>query len=313
MTSSSLKRYTLQNQNGMEVELCDLGARILSIKVPNREGKLVETTQNHDSDEAIINDDSYMGATCGRTANRISGAQFTLDGEHFTLSANEGANNLHGGQYGFSKRRWISDGVDSTQSRIKFSLLSGDGDQGFPGDLAVDIIYSLSEDNALKFEFKATSSKATPINLCNHVYFTMGESSIHNLSLQIQGDAYLEVDDQSIPLGDFTPVKDTRFDFTKTATLASKLQEGVYDHCYRVTSSEMATLKSLKNGLELTVESDHVGLQLYTGNFLAQPQSAVCLEAQGYPDAINHDGLAHDILRPGEEYQRYVVYRYKQI
>ena len=313
MNTSNLQRFTLRNKHGMEVVLCDFGARILSIKVPNAKGELIETTKNYESDDEILNDDAYMGATCGRTANRIANASFELDGHTHYVNANEGENNLHGGQYGFSHRKWDTKGVNSNGNVIKFSLLSGDGDQGFPGDLSTDIIYTLSDDNALKFEFIANSTKPTPINLCNHAYFTMGESHINDLTLEIAADAYLEVDENSIPKGDFTLVEGTRFDFNKATTLSEKLADGVYDHCYRVTSSEMATLSSNKTGLSLTVESDHVGLQLYTGNFLPEAQTALCLEAQGYPDAINQENLPHDILRPGELYKRYVVYSYSHL
>jgi aldose 1-epimerase len=297
----------------MTVELCDFGARILSIKVPNKSGELVETTLNHESDDAILTDDAYMGASVGRVCNRISKAAFTLDGTKYQLSVNEGKNTLHGGQYGFAKRQWTTDGVNAQHNLLKFSLLSGDGDQGFPGDLAVDIIYSLSNLNELKFEFIATSTKATPINLCNHAYFSMGEESIHDLELTIHADAFLEVDSESIPEGEFTPVAETRFDFNGGALLSNKLAHGVYDHCYRASAKSMASLVSYRNGLRLELESDHVGVQLYTGNFLPKPQSALCLEAQGFPDAINQENLEHDILRPGDIYKRYVIYRYSTL
>lgn len=313
MDSSKINRYTLCNDNGMTVELCDFGARILSIKVPNKTGQLVETTLNHESDDAILADDAYMGASVGRVCNRISKAAFTLDGTEYRLSVNEGKNTLHGGQYGFAKRKWNTDGVNAQRNLIKFSLLSGDGDQGFPGALAVDIIYSLSEQNELKFEFIATSTKATPINLCNHAYFSMGEETIHDLELTLHADAYLEVDKESIPKGDFTSVAETRFDFNDGAVLSDRLKQGIYDHCYRANAKNMASLTSYKNGLRLELESDHVGVQLYTGNFLPTPQNALCLEAQGYPDAINQEALEHDILRPGEIYNRYVIYRYVSI
>ena len=313
MDSSKINRYTLRNDNGMTVELCDFGARILSIKVPNKSGELVETTLNHQSDDAILQDDAYMGASVGRVCNRISKAAFILDGCEYKLSVNEGKNTLHGGQYGFAKRQWNTDGVNAQHNLIKFSLLSGDGDQGFPGDLAVDIIYSLNQLNELRFEFIATATKATPINLCNHAYFTMGEDTVHDLELTVRADAYLEVDDESIPQGGFTPVEGTRFDFNDGALLSEKLALGIYDHCYRASAVNMASLTSHKNGLRLELESDHIGVQLYTGNFLPTPQSAVCLEAQGYPDAINQEALEHDILRPGEIYKRYVSYRYVSI
>jgi len=310
---SPLKRFTLQNQNGMQVVLCDFGARILSIKVPKHDGTLIETTLNHSSDKAIVEDESYMGATVGRTSNRISKSQFSLNGEEFHISANEGKNNLHGGAGGFSKRVWSTDGVNEQKNAILFTLLSEDGDQGFPGEVNASVLFTLNDINELKFVFSARSTKPTPINFCNHAYFNMGESTIKDLELTIHADAYLPVDKESIPLGYFESVENTRFDFNLPAILGQRLSNGLFDHCYRASSKQMAKLTSYQHRMRLELESDQVGIQFYSGNFLADPQSALCLEAQGYPDAINHAELEHDILNPGESYERYVIYRYINI
>lgn len=308
-----LNRFTLQNKNGMQVELCDFGARILSIKVPDIDGTLIETTLNHANDADILSDNSYMGATVGRASNRISNARFMLDGNEYQLSANEGKNNLHGGETGFSKRVWSTDGVNGEGNALTFSLHSQDGDQGFPGAVDAAVTFILNNSNELRLNFSATSSKPTPINFCNHVYFTMGEDNIAELELSIQADAYLPVNEESIPLGFFNPVVNNRFNFNQTAVLGERLALGEYDHCYRTTNAKMAKLTSQRHRLSLEVESDQVSIQFYSGNFLPTPQSALCLEAQGYPDAINHEAFEQDILRPDEVYKKYVIYRYSHI
>ena len=310
---SSLKKFTLRNKNGMQVELCDFGARILSIKVPDRSGKLVETTLNHSNDQAIVDDESYMGASVGRTSNRISKSRFSLDGIEFNICTNEGKHNLHGGECGFSNRIWQSHGTNTQGNSLIFELHSPDGDQGYPGAVNAQVLFTLSEHNELRFDFSATSTKPTPINLCNHAYFNMGEENICDLELHIKGDAYLPVDRESIPLGYFEAVANTRFDFNESAILGKRLRLGDFDHCYRATDRNMAKLTSRKHKISLEVESDQVGIQFYSGKFLPTPQSALCLEAQGYPDAINHQALDQDILRPGELYQKYVIYKYSHI
>jgi aldose 1-epimerase len=311
MPAPILNKFMLKNQNGMQVELCDFGARVLSIKVPDKTGKLIETTLNHKTDDSIYHDNAYMGATVGRTSNRISGSQFVLDGIEYQVSMNDGKNNLHGGKSGFSRRFWQTNGVALSGNSLLFSLISKDGDQGFPGEVNVEILFSLNESNELRFDFSATSTKPTPISFCNHAYFNMGESNINKLELSIHADAYLPADETGIPLGHFVNVADSRFDFKQTKVIENGLAHGVYDHCYRVTQLKMATLTSTKHGLRLELESDHVGMQFYSGNYLPIPQSAMCLEAQGYPNAMNNPELEQDILRPGKKYQKYVIYRFQ--
>ena len=311
MPAPILKKFILKNQIGMQVELCEFGARILSIKVPDKNGKLIETTLNHTSDDAIYSDDAYMGATVGRVSNRISGSKFVLDGIEYQLSMNDGANSLHGGEDGFSKRIWQTKGINAAGNSLLFSLRSQDGDQGFPGEVNAEVLFSLSEENELRLDFSATSLKPTPINFCNHAYFNMGENNINELELSIQADDYLPVDEESIPLGHFVAVAGSRFDLKQSTLLGPRLALGTFDHCYRATQAKMARLTSKKNGLSLELESDQMGMQFYSGNFLPRPQSALCLEAQGYPDAMNHEALEHNILRPSEKYKKYVIFRYK--
>ena len=270
-----LKKFTLRNEKGMQVELCDFGARILSIKVPSKDGKLLETTLNHANDEDIINDEFYMGASVGRTCNRISNSQFSLDGVEFTISNNDGVNHLHGGEVGFSKRIWHTKGTNVHGNSLTFELHSQDGDQGYPGAVDAQVLFTLNENNELRLDFSATSTKSTPINFCNHVYFNMGEKNIYNLELRIQADAYLPVDVESIPLGYFDTVVNTQFDFNQSSVLAVRLKVDTFDNCYQAKNTKMATLTSRKHKISLEVESDQVGIQFYSGNFLPTAQSAL--------------------------------------
>lgn len=304
----SITRYKLINKHNMHVELCDFGARILSIKFPDITGKLVETTLNHSSDEDIFNDDSYMGTTVGRVCNRISNAKFSLDGTEYSLTPNEGKNTLHGGVNGFDKIYWKTHGVVK-DNKICFELLSPDGDEGFPGDLSVLLTYELTDTNELVISYKANSTKPTPINLCNHAYFNLGEQTIHDMSLQLFCEEYLPVDEESIPLGHFQTVQGSKFDLRASTDLAGIDQTG-FDHCYKVTQSNTAKVWAKNTRICLEIETDQSGIQLYTGNFLPKKQSALCLEAQGFNDAINHDKIPADILRPNNEYKRRVIYRY---
>lgn len=308
--SRAIQRFTLRNANNMEVTVADYGARILSIKAPDKEGKLLETTANHQTDEEILSDDSYMGTTVGRVCNRISNAQFELNGITYKLPANEGNNTLHGGPNGFDKMFWQTNGLDTSGQEIAFDIVSEDGDQGFPGELKLKVIYQLNNLNELRLKYIATSSKDTPINICNHAYFTLGEDHVRDMHIQLKADNYLPVDDSSIPLGHFEAVFGTKFDLNGLTDLAEVLSEDGYDHCFQITEQNAAKVVSKNTGISLEVETDYPGIQLYTGNFLPVKQSAICLEAQGFPDAINQAGLPVDILKVGEQFERYVVYRF---
>ncbi|MFC3123400.1 aldose epimerase family protein [Agaribacter flavus] len=310
---STLNKVELTNTNGMSVTLCDFGARILSIKFPLSDGTLVETTENLESDEDILNDCAYMGATCGRVANRISSAGFTLNGQRYNLDENETNKTLHGGSVGLGKRIWHVSPViaEDTYQEVTFHIRSADGDQGFPGNMDVSCIYKLDDDNTLTQRFVATTDKDCPINLCDHTYFNLGAKHLNELSLQVLADEYIPVDENSIPLGHFAPV-DEIMDFREERPFANVLSIKDYDECYRVAKpgSLVAVLKHLNTGLRLDISSDQPGIQVYTGNYLPTKHSAVALEAEGFPDAINQAAFDADIVTPAQPYHRYVKYSF---
>lgn len=307
MTQQSTLRPQLTNNNGMTVTLCDFGARILSIKVPNADGELVETTLNYVSDEDIFKDASYMGATCGRIANRVSQAQYEYQNETVYLNKNEGKNTLHGGAQGFSHRFWNLDYQDA--EKVVFSLLSEDGDQGFPGNLIAKVTYSVNNENSLRIDYQAQCDKPCPINMCNHAYFTMGEQSIHDLQLQVNATSYLPIDSQNLPTGEIAQVNKA-FDFRQTTILKDKLALRDFDDCYVVDEAQSVILTSVSNRLRLLIESDHIGMQVYTGNYLPVKYSAIALEAQGLIDAVNHSALQEEWVSPTLPYSRSVKYTF---
>lgn len=301
-----LSRYTLQNRLGMQVELCNFGARILTIKYPDKRGELVELTLNHKNNEGILNDDSFMGATVGRVCNRIANASFTLKDRLHKLTANEGNNTLHGGPKGFDKCFW--DVVTHTSDAIRFALISPAGDQGFPGEVTVSVEYRLNERDELHIGYMATSTEATPINLCNHAYFTMGEKIMSDCSLWINADRYLPLNHESIPIGTFDTVDNTDLDFRQLTPLKQRLHTTDYDHCYELNTSQAAELIGNNSGIRLTLSTNQVALQLYSSNHLKPKHSALCLEAQGFTNAINQPEFHPDILKPNQIYQKEVVY-----
>ena len=226
------------------------------------------------------------------------------------LSANEGSNTLHGGKDGFDKRFWNSNGVEQNNTKIVFSLVSEDGDQGFPGEVNVSVTYTLTDNDELKINYHATSDKPTPINLCNHAYFTLGESHVKDMHIRLPADAFLPTKADGIPTGHFEPVKNTKFDLNILTDLEKQLDEDGFDHCFKILENQTALVIAKNTGICLEIETNNPAIQLYTGNFLPIRQTALCLEAQGFNDAINQDAFPADILRPNETYSREVIYRY---
>ncbi|GLR72000.1 aldose epimerase family protein [Agaribacter marinus] len=310
---STLNKVQLINKHGMTVTLCDFGARILSIQVPSSKGELIETTLNLQNDEEILTDSAYMGAKCGRVANRISNASFKLNGQTFLLEANEPNKTLHGGPKGIGLRTWHTSPVTSGEGyqEVTFNIHSENGDQGFPGNMDISCIFRLNDDNSLTQRFVATSDADCPINICDHTYFTLGAEHLESLSLQVEADEYIPVDDQGIPSGQFLSVEGI-MDFRKAKALVKVLPIKDYDECYRLNAAKnkVATLANNTTGLTLTISTDQPGLQVYTGNYLPQKHSAVALEAQGYPDAINQSAFKADIVTPDKPYARYVTYTF---
>lgn len=317
----------LKNKSGMSIILMDIGATWLSCVLPvGKKGR--EVLLGTSNMEDFKNMSSYMGVTAGRFANRIASGQFEIDDKKYQLLTNQAGNTLHGGPEGFNARRWkiASQGTNYVQ----FNLVSPDGDQGFPGKLDVFVTYQLSEDNQVIISYKASTDKATPINLTNHAYFNLqGESSgkdCKTYSLQINADSYLPTNDTGIPLGSLAPVKGTGFDFRVAKTigqdlLADEQQQPAqgYDHSFFLNSECRdggcaATVTTADKKVKMSVYTNKPAIQLYTGNWLAgekgrkgkeyKSYAGVALETQFLPDSPNHPEWTQEssILRPGEEY-----------
>lgn len=316
MSPEPLIVRTLLNEAGGTLSILNLGATITSLKVPLQKG-LQEVVLAHPVLETYRENPNYLGATVGRYCNRIGGARFDLDGRSHDLIANEGANQLHGGLGGFSKRIWRFVEDECDEANLTLQLSSEDGDQGFPGTLQVKVTFNWTRNNCLTITYEARTDKPTIVNLTNHSYFNLGMTSdIREHHLQIHGDAITEVDAELIPTGKVGRVAGTPFDFRSAHALddlkgdlpAALRATGGYDHNYvlameRGSLRPAATLHDRANGLSMSVKTTEPGVQLYTGQYLDAPFSGLCLETQNFPDAPNKPDFPSAVLRPGEVYR----------
>mgnify|MGYP003388190355 CR=1 FL=1 len=309
---------TLVNNNGMEVDILNLGATVSSIKLPVN-GELKEMTVTYENIEDFASDPFYIGATAGRYANRIAKGQFALNGQKYQLTTNNGGNCLHGGVEGFTHRLWQVESKDETS--VTLVLISPDGDQGFPGELTTKVQYILSSENELSIIFSAESTKDTTINLCNHCYFHLGEDNIENLTLKIVSDAMLPVDETSIPTGELRNIHGTDFDFNQPVSLANRLPNLTdemldvttgFDHCYTISGNIEEVVAELSSDtVKMSITTDQPGLQFYTAAYLSgvfKPFEGLCLEAQNYPDAINQSHFPSAVLKASDTYVKRVNY-----
>lgn len=311
----------LDGHKGLEVELLPLGATIRSIRLFGQ-----ELTLNYPDVAQYQTDEFYLGATAGRVANRIAKGRFELNGVAYQLDCNNGPNHLHGGVTGFNRQQWQV--LKQQSDSVQLYLRSADGDQGYPGAVQVWQQFRIV-DKQLELSFLALSTKDTLLNLTNHCYFNLNSdgSSVENHQLQIAAKHYLPTDASAIPTGERRAVACTAFDFTKAKLVGPALRKqdqqlalaNGFDHCFIWQDSDkaelklMAVLSSSQSGRQLEVLSTQPGLQLYTGNFLAEPFAArqgICLEAQGWPDAINQLGFPGTQLKAGELYQQQIVYKF---
>ncbi|AWB68163.1 galactose-1-epimerase [Saccharobesus litoralis] len=325
---SELKQITLKNNQGMQVELLNVGARVRSIKFPVN-GQPTEMTVAYQNVENYQDDVFYLGATCGRVCNRIANGKFELNGQSYDLPINNGPNCLHGGELNFSYRFWQIEQASLTDTFVKFDLVSEEGDQGFPGQVTSSVIYQLTEQNELKINYLATTTAPTPINMTNHCYFDLGEGSCRELSLQMAASSYLPLDEHCIPTGETRAVEQGEFSFRQPAVIGERIDNakdeqlvaaGGYDHCLILDNSPMseakATLTSHKNNIKLELFTDQPSVQLYSGRYLGGELTGfqgVCLEAQNYPDAINQAHFPNSVLQVGEEYYRNIVFKFSAL
>lgn len=336
----SIKLYTLTNDNGMTVKVTNYGAIITSIVVPDRTGKMADVALGYGRVEDYINavDKPYFGAIVGRYGNRIANGEFTLDGETYSLAKNNGENHLHGGVIGFDKVVWDAD-YDQKNDSITLSYLAKDMEEGYPGNLQVEVTYTLTDQNSIVIDYNATTDKATPVNLTQHTYFNLkgeGEGKILDHVLMLNAKKFTPVDAGLVPTGKTPEVAGTPFDFTSPKPIGrdigqdhEQLKFGLgYDHNWVLDKSGnddgltlAARVYEPTSGRVLEVHTTEPGIQFYSGNFLDgrlkgksgktyEHRGGFCLETQHYPDSPNQPNFPSTILQPGAAYETQTVFAF---
>ncbi len=330
--------YTLTNANGMQVKITNYGGTVTSIMVPDRQGGMADVVLGFDNLDDYIKKSPYFGCIVGRYGNRIAKGKFTLDGKEYTLAQNNDENNLHGGVKGFDKVVWDAEPVKGDDSvGLKLTYLSKDGEEGFPGNLKATVIYTLTNDNELKIENRATVDKTTVVNMTHHSYFNLkgqGEGDILDHVLTLNTDKFTPVNESLIPTGELADVKGTPMDFTSPTPVGERIDAdfeqlkiaGGYDHNWCINRKDggleqVGAVTETGTGRILEVYSTAPGVQFYTGNFLDgtitgkngkvyKLRYGLCLEPQLYPDTPNQPKFPSCVLKPGETYKHDIVYKF---
>lgn len=330
--------YTLRNKTGMTVKITNYGAAVVSIVVPDKDGKFADVTFGYDNAEGYVKGTQFFGATVGRYANRIAKGRFKLDGSVYILPVNNGGNTLHGGPAGFSKQLWTVEAVESSdEPEVKLKYTSRDGEQGFPGTLTATATFTLTTDNTLRVRLTATTDKPTVVNMTYHNYFNLTgdpDASILGEQLMINADYYTPVDSTQIPTGAVVPVAGTPMDFRKLTSIGSRIDEDNiqlricrgYDMNWVLNNHDSRIHKAAElydpfSGRLLDVYTDQPGLQFYTGNFLDGSEkgkrgvaygfrTALALETQHYPDSPNNPMFPPTTLRPGDMYDTTTTFKF---
>lgn len=327
--------YSLVNRHGLRVGLINLGAIVTAVEAPDQTGAKANVTLGFSDLAGYLANAPYFGGVCGRYANRIAHGKFSLDGAEYALATNNGEHHLHGGKVSFIKKVWSHEPVQTDKSvGVKFSYVSPDGEEGYPGALTVHVTYSLNDDNELRLDYEAVTDKTTVLNLTNHCYWNLtgdGRETILDHELTLYCDRYLPVDEGAIPTGELAPVAGTCMDFLQPHKIGERIAEtvnggGGYDHCYVVngTAGELrpaARIVEPRSGRVLEISTTEPGIQLYTGNFLAGTpetggavkQGAFCLEAQHFPDSPNRPEFPTTVLKPGDTYRQSTVHKFSVI
>lgn len=330
--------YILTNNNGAEVALTNYGGAILAIMVPDKDGKMANVIQGHDSIDHVINSpEPFLSTLVGRYGNRIAKGNFLLDGKEYNLTINNGPNSLHGGPTGFHARVWDAEQT-STQS-ITLHYISADGEEGFPGELDVTVVYTFTDENEFKICYTATTNKTTLVNLTHHGFFNLAglanpTPTILNNVVTINADFYTPMDDVSIPTGEIASVTGTPMDFRTPHTVGERIDDDFqqlvygagYDHCYVLNKREQGTLSFAakcvepNSGRSMEVYTTEPGVQVYTANWhngfagyhgaTFPKRSAICFEAQHFPDTPNKGHFPSCVVRPGEEYHQTTIYKF---
>jgi len=322
--------YILINDNGLEARVMTYGATLVSLKVPDRAGKPGDIVLGYEALDGYIKNSPYFGSIVGRYGNRIARGSFSLDGLTYKLAVNNGENHLHGGIKGFDKVVWEAAPLpESGAAGVKLSYLSRDGEEGYPGNLAVTVVYTLTNENELKISYEAATDKATPVNLTHHSYFNLaGTGDVLGHELTINAGSYTPVDAGLIPTGEVRPVKDSPFDFTTPHAIGERITqvEGGYDHNFVLGGGGgkldlAARVFEPKSGRVMEIHTTEPGLQFYSGNFLDgtitgkggkvySKHAGFCLETQHFPDSPNRPNFPSTVLRPGAVYQSLTIHRF---
>ncbi len=332
---TSVDIYTLTNKNGMHAKITNYGATVVSLTAPDRRGQMTDVTLGYDNLQGYVADTKYFGAIVGRYANRIAKGRFSLGGNVYTLAQNNNGNHLHGGLRGFNKVVWnAASRTDATGAHLKLSYLSKDKEEGYPGNLAVTITYTLDNNNELKIDYLATTDKETILNLTNHSYFNLaGAGNILGHELKINADRFTPTDKTSIPTGELRSVRNTPFDFTRSTTIGARIEAqdeqllfgNGYDHNFVLNKKSgilalAAEVYEPTSGRVLQVSTTEPGVQFYSGNFLKdvqgkagkvyQKRDGFCLETQHFADSPNEPQFPSVVLKPGAVYKQTTVYKF---
>jgi len=333
--------YTLSNKKGMEVSITNFGATVVVLRVPDRAGKAADVVLGYDTLDGYENGKSYFGATVGRYANRIGGGKFALDGKTYTLPKNNGNNTLHGGIVGFDKKIWKAREIDVKDgAALELSYLSADGEEGFPGNLSVKVVFTVPADrNDLKIDYTSSTDKDTVLNLSNHSYFNLageGNGDILDHVLTLHAKQFTPVDKTLIPTGELRDVAGTPLDFATATAIGKRINEDYeqlvfgkgYDHNWVLGRSSggnglsiAAEAYDAKSGRKLEVLTTEPGIQFYSGNFLDgsakgkankayTQRAAFCLETQHFPDSPNHPNFPSTLLKPNAAFHSQTVFRF---
>ena len=331
----SVDRYTLTNTKGSAAEIMSYGGTLLALRVPDRAGTLDDVLLGFESLEPYLGGHPYFGSLVGRYANRIAEGQFSLNGVSYRLACNNGPNHLHGGPNGFHRRVWQARELQSSEGPgLELTYLSSDGEEGYPGNLDVKVVYTLTEQDELRIDYEATTDRDTIINLTNHAYFNLGGDTILDHELTLNASRFVPIDESFIPLGELRDVRGTAMDFTTPTRIGSRitdddeqLRRGLgYDHTW-VFDKDLdaldlvARLYASATGRVMEVFTTQPGLQFYSGNQLDGSltgkggkvyvqHGGLALETHHFPDSPNQPQFPSTVLRPGERYRQTTIYRF---
>lgn len=334
--------YELSNQNGMSIGVCDFGATLVKILVPDKDGAVRDVALGYDSTEGYYDNPCHFGAVIGRNGNRIGEAKFSLNGKEYKLAVNDNKNNLHSGPDWYRTRMWKVEALSEEKNSITLGLFSPDGDQGFPGNFTCHVTYELTGDNEIKLHYQGSCDKDTIANMTNHSYFNLaghgaGREALLDHVVQIFAPEYTPVSDsEAIPTGEIAPVAGTPMDFTSPKKIGQDLEAdfwqlqfgGGYDHNYALTREkgpmrQAAKVVSEASGIVMEVYTDLPGMQFYIGNFIEhekgkagcvyEKRSGFCMETQYYPDSCNQKNFQSPVLKAGEPYDTETIYRFSLI